>query len=386
MLNLVAEEHIDITDSMDAPLMKGEILVESGRFMDQLEVDLESATESVFVQAMSFEGDDAGHRLIDAMLTSKAKDKRICIDSYSKAVINDHFIHSTRYLTSSSFRNEVRETKRLIAHAKKSGIQIHFTNSLGFLMHKYPLRNHKKMVVIDGQISYIGGINFTDHNFEWHDFMLRVDSHQVGHLMSGDFNHTFYDQNQSVMHNVEDGELYFFDGYRSRGLYDQLFSHLKQAKKQIQILSPYVSNPLLGYIEKYVDGNVDVQIVTPGLNNKSIFKDYLINELEKKYFRLFELPDIMSHLKSILIDGEKLILGSSNFDFASYYLEQEVVMITWNKQIVEDYTKKILEPDTQNSIEVFPTGNTENSTNSRKIKIAEAGCSRIGKMAYKRYK
>ena len=57
----------------------------------------------------------------------------------------------------------------------------------------------------------------------------------------------------------------------------------------------------------------------------------------------------MSHLKALLIDGKKLIAGSSNFDFISYYFEEEVVMITENKEIVQDFIDKISNPDLDNS-------------------------------------
>lgn len=50
-----------------------------------------------------------------------------------------------------------------------------YPNPLGFLLWNYPPRNHKKIVVIDNTV-YVGGLNFSDHNFSWHDMMVRFHS------------------------------------------------------------------------------------------------------------------------------------------------------------------------------------------------------------------
>eukprot|EP00179_Madagascaria_erythrocladioides_P023850 CAMPEP_0198358008 /NCGR_PEP_ID=MMETSP1450-20131203/129033_1 /TAXON_ID=753684 ORGANISM="Madagascaria erythrocladiodes, Strain CCMP3234" /NCGR_SAMPLE_ID=MMETSP1450 /ASSEMBLY_ACC=CAM_ASM_001115 /LENGTH=111 /DNA_ID=CAMNT_0044064703 /DNA_START=27 /DNA_END=359 /DNA_ORIENTATION=- len=108
------------------------------------------------------------------MKASPAEDKRLLIDSYSKLVINDHFIPSLKYLRDGDFRSEVKNTKRLVEEARENGIAVTFTNPLGWMALKYPLRNHKKMVILDSEVSFLGGINFSDHNFAWHDMMVQL--------------------------------------------------------------------------------------------------------------------------------------------------------------------------------------------------------------------
>ena len=331
--------------------MNAEILVDSGNFMSKLEQEVVKATKSVYVQAMSFEGDEAGKSLINLLLKSNAKDIRLCIDSYSKLVINDQFIYSLRYLKSAKFRETVRNTKQFIEDAKAKGIKIKYTNPLGFLFLKYPRRNHKKMVVIDGEKMFIGGINFSNHNFIWHDFMLYLDSKSLSDTIQTDFLKTWSGTNQTLK--IEDGKskLYFFDGYKSKYLYDEFFTHISGAKKNIQILSPYVSNPLLSFIKEKVSKDVTVDVITPSDNNKNIFKHLLVRELKHDYFNLLEYQKGMSHLKAIVIDGEKLIVGSSNFDFVSYYFEQEVVLVSTEHSILEEFKTKILNPDLEHCIE-----------------------------------
>jgi cardiolipin synthase len=86
--------------------MRSEVLIGAQAFMEDFEKVARKATKSLLVQAMTFEGDDAGQKLIDIMLASPARDKRLLVDSYSKAVINDSFVISPKYLKDKEFRIE----------------------------------------------------------------------------------------------------------------------------------------------------------------------------------------------------------------------------------------------------------------------------------------
>ncbi len=315
--------------------------------MQRLEEIASSASKSFHAQAMTFEGDDAGKWLIDVMISSPAKEKRLLIDSYSKLVINDHFIPSIKYLRDRDFRDEVKETQRLVEKAEENGIHVQFTNPIGILGLKYPLRNHKKMVIIDGEISFLGGINFSDHNFAWHDMMVEVADPKLGVSLIEDFEMTWKNHNQSKFINTELGQLYLFNGSKSKELYEEFFEHIKNAKKSVQVISPYISEPLLGVLRFLADKGIEITVISPQENNKSIFKNIILSEWEKGYFHLKKYPG-MSHMKAILIDDEKLIFGSSNYDLVSYYFEQEVVFVSKESDLVRDFTEKVLK-----DVEVF---------------------------------
>lgn len=299
-----------------------------------------SAENHLLAQAMTFEGDDAGRSLIQIMKSSPAKDKRLLIDSYSKVVINDHFVKSLKYLKNSAFRSEVKETYRLIEEAREAGIKVRFVNSVGLLGQKYPLRNHKKMVIADDS-SFLGGINFSDHNFSWHDMMVEIADQKLGETLIKDFDHTWEGTNQSKAVKTDEGKLYLFNGSKSESLYEEFFDHIKRAKKSIEIISPYISEPLLGVLRSSAAKGVEITIVSPQENNKSIFKNIILSEQKKGYFNLKEYPG-MSHMKAILIDDEKLIFGSSNYDLVSYYFEQEVVFISEDKLLIEEFKSKVM--------------------------------------------
>ncbi|WP_370090159.1 phosphatidylserine/phosphatidylglycerophosphate/cardiolipin synthase family protein [Ekhidna sp.] len=322
-------------------MAQSKILLGSGSFMRRLEDVASTAKESLLAQAMTFEGDDAGKWLIKVMKASPAKDKRLLIDSYSKVVINDHFVLSKKYLADKEFRKEIKSTRKLIDEAGEAGIEVKFTNPVGFLGQKYPLRNHKKMVVVDGKHSFLGGINFSDHNFAWHDMMVELSDAKLGSSLTQDFAKTWDGTNQSTAIKTDDGQLYLLNGSKSKSLYDDFFGHIKSAKNSVQIISPYISEPLLGVLRSVADNGVKITIVSPQENNKSIFKNIILSEQQKGYFELKEYPG-MSHMKAILIDDEKLIFGSSNYDLVSYYFEQEVVFVSQDNDLIQDFKKKVL--------------------------------------------
>ncbi len=353
--------------------MQTKLLVDSHNFMAQLKEDMRQASSSVMVQAMTFEGDQAGSDLVAAMIQSNAKEKILLVDSYTKAVINDHFVVGTEYLRSKRFRNEVKDTKKLLKKAREAGIKVKFTNPLGLLMWKYPLRNHKKMICIDGKISYLGGINFSDHNFSWHDAMIKIKDDRIGQILMDDFYHTLSGHNQSIEFTEGENSLYFFNGIKSKSLYSKLFSHLSNARQSIDILSPYISDPLLSYIRNNVSKNVTTRIISPEENNKSIFKRYLNQELSKGYFHLYHYQGGMSHLKAILIDRTTLIMGSSNFDFVSYYFEQEVALVSRHKPLIREFMEKVLEVDLAASKRV-KADSTEKSSVSGLLKSLNSLC------------
>lgn len=352
--------------------MNSRVLIGAQAFMKDFEERSLEANDSIMVQAMTFEGDAAGEQLIDVMLKSPAKQKRLLVDNYSNAVINDSFIISPKYLKDKSFRDEVANTKAILEKAKENGIEVGWTNPLGFLMLRYPLRNHKKMVVVDGKTTYLGGINFSDHNFEWHDMMIAIEDEAIGESVSDDFDKTWLGENQSLATTHDDSTIYFFNGVKSADLYDKLFRVIKSAKQTVEVISPYVSNPLLKVLQGASNNGVDVSIISPEKNNKGIFKNILLSELEKGYFKMYEYPG-MSHLKAILIDGNTLLFGSSNYDIVSYYWEQEVVLESHDEALIGEFKDKILDPAKKEAKEVV-SGRSGWSASSSIIKALEIFC------------
>lgn len=408
--------------------MSHKILVGSTDFMNQLAEDAARATDRLYVQAMTFEGDAAGEALIALLLSSPALDRRLCIDSYSKVVVNDQFVFSPGALFSKTFRAEVNRGKSLLDNARNAGVKVSYTNPVGAFMHRYPFRNHKKSVVCDNVV-YLGGVNFSDHNFSWHDMMVRLDDESTATAISTDFQSNFEGIRTMGTVSTPIGKLFFLpgilngstvgkspardvaevgmkgvfrnmnftdrsragtssevggsssnssgnnlgisleNGVRTRGktgrsdgwrdgleakpgvasVYKELFDAFRNARQEILILSPYVSSPLLDLLKYDVAQSVKVDIVTPEVNNKSLFKKNLLYESAQGYFNLYFYPGEMSHLKAVLIDRKTLIVGSSNYDFASYYFEDEIMMSISDSTLIKLFVDQVVDSTMQSA-------------------------------------
>jgi cardiolipin synthase A/B len=91
--------------------------------------------------------------------------------------------------------------------------------------------------------------------------------------------------------------------------------------------------------------------VTPGQNNWSYFANYARRESARSQIDL-RLYQGMSHLKAMLIDDEVLIAGSSNFDYLSYRLYQEIIGVFTNQKLISDFRQRVVLPDVAHSVAV----------------------------------
>jgi len=353
-----------------------EILTGGAAFMGDLEQRTRSAKNRLYVQVMTFEGDKAGFQLIDAMLNSPAKEKLLVIDSFSKIVISDDFVWGVRYLKDAIFRDEIRNTHRLLDRAKASGIVVKWVNPTSPLMIRYPLRNHKKIVVADDFI-YLGGINFSDHNFSWYDMMIRMEDKTLSDLLCADIRKTITGYNQSGIFDLPFGQLTLLNGHNSNLEYLQVFEWINQAKNQITIISPYLSGPWLRALIATRKKGVKVQLITAAENNKSLFGRYLASIAAKHDFVLYKKSGML-HMKALLIDQDRLLIGSSNFDVISYYFEQEVLLAISKGEWINQFQDQIINPLLQDCIQITDKANFSDNSIA-KIKYLEVFCNLASK-------
>ncbi len=321
---------------------KSALLIDSREFCAAIEPAVLQARRRVFIQVMTFEMDSAGQRFWEVLARSDAREKILCVDAFSTAKVSDDLVFGRRYLTDAAFRREVRDTRRLLSCRERDGVRIVVTNPMGALWWKYPLRNHKKMMVVDDE-AFLGGINFSEHNFAWRDLMLRTDCPPLVAALAEDIRRTVAGGNQSAIKKLPIGNLYFLDGRRSRYEYEAIFAEIATAKKSIDIISPYVSAPLLERMAR-LSPSVRVRVINPAQNNKRILQQALFQTAAGTNMEIRLYGPGMSHLKAILIDDSRLFLGSNNFDFVGYEVQQEVVLSSKEPGIIGEFRDRVLEP------------------------------------------
>ena len=319
-----------------------QLLVGSDAFWTRAAGDMGRAQRRLFVQAMTFEGDSVGMRVAAAISASPAADRRVLVDSYTRLVVSDRLVCSPSGLLSGDLRAEVRATKAMFKALSGAGVGVRWTNPLGACFWRYPARNHKKLIVAD-DVAYIGGINFSEHNFAWRDFMLRLEGEAAARFLADDFEATYRGAPRPSSRDFGELRLHCLDGRANAVAFGEILRLIGEAQSSITVVSPYLTFPFTDALAGAARRGAEVRVLTPLANNKPIVRAYLLHAARKAGIAVHLLPR-MTHEKGILIDGRCLVVGSSNFDFVSLAAEEELLAVTTERTLIEDFTGRILAP------------------------------------------
>lgn len=330
--------------------MKIDILIDSNEFWKSLKTDILLSKDYIYIQTLSFEGDSIGKLLVHSLLSSNSNDRRIAIDYWTKYVLSQKFLYTPRNFLNSGLRQEALDTTQLITTLTNNRVQVKFVNPYGPLFLKLARRNHKKLIVIDNRIVYIGGINFSEHNFCWHDMMLRIESSDIAKFIKEDFLATWNGENLNISKYFGDIHFHIFDGYSNEVAFNKIFKLMETAKERIFIESAYITFPFYEKLREIKRKGVSVVIIAPESNNRKIFDGYTRWESLRSGFDLRLYQGRMTHLKLMLIDDSYLIIGSANFDYLSYRSQQEIIAVITDSEVISNVKDKVIKEDLQNSI------------------------------------
>lgn len=324
--------------------MKFQVLNGANKFFEALRNDVSGAQWRFWCQCLSFEGDTTGKALAKLLCeVDSTLDRRVLVDEYTRYFLSDKYLHSKRAREDEPLMQEQAETKKMFSELVAAGVSVHWTNPIGKKLFRLSARNHKKIFIID-DIAYIGGINFSDHNFEWHDAMLRITDPQWVAALAEDFVNTELGHDQNRVADFETGSLMFFDGKGFGAVSQRLIEEISKTETDIFIQSPYLSEPVFGVLRGLSARGVRVDVIVPAQNNWRPYQDYMDAMVEGTNINLYKFPE-MTHLKAMVIDNQKLIFGSNNFDFFGLNTHQELTTVIHDKNLVADFMAQIGKPD-----------------------------------------
>ena len=312
--------------------------------------DIEQAQEYVHVQYFILENDSTGHRLIE-LLERKAR------EGIQVRVLYD-------YVGSFYFRPKVLKQMR------SAGIEVHPFMELTLTQFLFRLnwRNHRKIVVIDGNVGYIGGMNIADRyvsgtkkEHPWRDTHLRIAGEAVAALqysfaIDWDFTTRELLTNQ-VMHYSQPpaspDHLVQMVSSGPTGRWNNIsFVFLKAvtlAKRSIYIQTPYFlpSDSLLKAMQSAALAGIDVKLMIPRRPD-SIMLHYAtgsyIKECLQAGIKVYFYEPSMMHAKVVIVDDEFVTTGSTNFDFRSFEHNFEFNALIYSKEL-NSKMKAIFEED-----------------------------------------
>ena len=302
---------------------------------------------------MSFEGDATGQAVADAIAGGRAPLRRVAVDDYTRWVVNDRWVRTRRGRRDAILQAEVRSTIAMFACVEATGVEVVWTEPVRRFWRDYPFRNHRKMIVAD-DVAYLGGVNFSDHNFAWTDLMVRIERADVAELLAADFPSPGGASTGAWRAELDQLTLYGLDGRSNAEVFQTLMARLDRAREEIVILSPYLSFPFTDALVRARRRGVRVVVVTPHDNNKPLLRKYIVALARREGFELVETPG-MNHVKALILDGATVILGSSNFDFVSYEAEAEIVAAFDDPELALDLRRRLVEPALAEAVGRSPT-------------------------------
>lgn len=300
-----------------------EILADGKTKFDTLTEDLLSARYYIYLQYYIFADDEIGAQ-IAGILMQKAK------DGVAVRVIYDH-------VGSISSRNKFFKKMR------DAGVDAHpfFKVTFPQLANRINWRNHRKVVVIDDNVAYVGGMNIASRYLHsgpypaaWRDLHFRLKGDIVAQVKAG-FATDWSFMGQPLIHvpvlsaapkpENTTGIQFLTSGPTS--IWDNLslcfLEAIASARKSIYIQTPYFlpTDSLLHALQAAALAKVDVRVMIPRRSD-SILLQYAtssyVTQCLRAGIKVYLYNPGMLHSKAMIIDRDFTTVGSTNFDFRSF--------------------------------------------------------------------
>ena len=254
-------------------------------------------------------------------------------------------------------------TKRSLKNFTKNGgkFEIFFPGILPHVNTRINYRNHRKMVIIDGEYGYTGGFNVGDeyinenkHIGFWRDTHIRIRGEAVNDLTNrflldwcyasgeeiDDFS-KFYPKNpirdgdiaiQIVTSGPDHNEEYIKNAYMKM---------INNAKKYVYLETPYFvpDAPMLEALKLSALSGVDVRLIIQGKPDHIFMKwaaSAYIGDLLNAGAKVYLYQNGFIHAKTIVADGKVCTVGTANMDMRSYCLNFEVNAFIYDDRVANN--------------------------------------------------
>jgi cardiolipin synthase len=334
----------------------------TAKFEDMF-AEIAKAKHHIHLDYFNFRNDSIGNALFD-LLAAKVQ------EGVEVRAIFDAFGNSSN--------NKPLKKKHLKAIREK-GIEIHKFKPARFpYIDDFFNRDHRKIVVIDGQIAYMGGINVADYYIkglpevgDWHDIHIRIEGDAVAQLQ--DMFLKLW--NKSTKQNVG-GEQYFppvdsaFAGDKTMIIIDRTPNEtpaqmrcayavaIREAQKSIKIINPYFlpTHKVKKELKNAIKRGIDVEIMISAKSDIPFTPDgsvYVAHSLMKRGAEVFLFEGGFHHSKIMMVDSLFCTVGSTNLDSRSLRYDYEVNAFIFDKEITDSLTQ-IFENDKLQSVKLTP--------------------------------
>ncbi|MDX9867433.1 MAG: cardiolipin synthase [Kiritimatiellia bacterium] len=351
--------------SNNHPLLGGnaiELLEPAGEALEEMFTAIRQATRHIHLSTYILNDDAVGRRLM-ALLAERAAagvEVRVLYDAFGSAGASLRLFF---------WRHRRVPNLRLVGFSQANVFKRKF---------QLNLRNHRKILVIDGTVAFTGGINFHDVYLPRHNKPGTLDYHfRIRGPAVLELQYTFL-RDWYYMTDAPPEKLLaarFFPAPESAGscavrlqnsgptrdetgaALDAYFAAVNLARSQILLVTPYFvpPEPLILALRQAAFRGVEVKVLVPSVNNHptlQLASQALYTDLIQAGVRIFERAPPFLHAKAFLVDDAIAIIGSANLDPRSLFLNYETNLVVFATEFAA-CIKRVLLHDFAQSREVL---------------------------------
>jgi cardiolipin synthase len=307
-----------------------EIFSEPRKIYSRMIKDIREARKYVFLETYIYDRDRIGRTFRDELIKKAREgvDVRVLVDAWGSASVKSGFFD------------------RLV----KCGGIVRFFRDLIYTVRwfsKNHERNHRKLIVIDDSVSYLGSSNITASGLDWRELVLRLEGEISGHFR------------EAFLQNWDSGKI---TGRRLKRILHRGFEIIQErpskitrltekkyaglvrgARKEIRIENPYFvpSFKIRRELVKAVRRGVKVKIILPFVSDVRIIdlvRNRYLSFLYKRGIEIYYYKKIL-HSKLLIVDDKFFLLGSSNLDYRSFVHQYDINIVGRDKRIISSLTK-----------------------------------------------
>ncbi|WP_421806439.1 cardiolipin synthase [Flagellimonas sp.] len=231
------------------------------------------------------------------------------------------------------------------------------------LLFSLNFRNHRKIVIIDNQVAFTGGVNVSDKYIKredglgkWKDVHLQLEGPVVNDLHMVFLKDYFFASNKENFH-ISD---YLFEQEQMDGvdaqvvaggpdsmyptIMHQYIGMMNQAQKSICIANPYFvpGEAFLESLKIVALEGVKIRLLVPKKSDSQAAKFAMFSHFEELLQVGIDiyLRDDFSHSKIMIVDDDLVSIGSGNFDIRSFELNYETNVLLYDKKITAEMTQE----------------------------------------------
>lgn len=304
--------------------------------------EIKKARKSIYIEMYIFIGDTLeSHDFISALKerSSSGVEVTIVADSFGSSKLKDSIIRDLR----------------------SSGVEILFFSH-------WLRRTHRKMLIIDNRITFLGGVNIKKNMIDWLDLQIKIISPRLAKNVLRSFAYTYKmsgGKKENILKNNKRSifktiRAQFLEHFPNNNIYSlQVYYQEKliSAQNRIVIITPYFTPPrwLVALLDSAIKRGVVVDIFIP---QKTDIK--FINRINRAYVNSlsdlkinFYFQNRMNHAKILLIDDQETLIGSQNLDLFSFRLNLESGVFIKDKFLINDLNK-VIEKWRRDSVKLEP--------------------------------